>query len=106
MILVMYSTVKPIPLYFFFIMIRRPPRSTLFPYTTLFRSAPPRRHPRRSPRSPGFRAASAGCRHYPARRRRQESAAARALTISKRKRFTLKRTLHHKGHKGRTKVTK
>src|SRR5690242_21208630 len=27
---------------FFFLMIRRPPRSTLFPYTTLFRSnAPP-----------------------------------------------------------------
>src|SRR5476649_3044998 len=29
---------------FFFLMIRRPPRSTLFPYTTLFRS-PRRRHP-------------------------------------------------------------
>src|SRR3712207_7919769 len=29
---------------FFFLMIRRPPRSTLFPYTTLFRSYP------RSPR--------------------------------------------------------
>src|SRR3712207_7631256 len=29
-------------LFFFFLMIRRPPRSTLFPYTTLFRSA--RRH--------------------------------------------------------------
>src|SRR5262249_62189709 len=33
----------PFPLYipyifFFFLMIRRPPRSTLFPYTTLFRS--------------------------------------------------------------------
>src|SRR6266576_5397834 len=28
--------------YFFFLMIRRPPRSTLFPYTTLFRSS--RRH--------------------------------------------------------------
>src|SRR5687768_17973209 len=27
-------------LYFFFLMIRRPPRSTLFPYTTLFRSIP------------------------------------------------------------------
>src|SRR2546430_17128348 len=27
---------------FFFLMIRRPPRSTLFPYTTLFRSANPR----------------------------------------------------------------
>src|SRR5690242_21416375 len=25
----------------FFLMIRRPPRSTLFPYTTLFRSRPP-----------------------------------------------------------------
>src|SRR2546426_7389664 len=29
----------PFPL--FFLMIRRPPRSTLFPYTTLFRSARP-----------------------------------------------------------------
>src|SRR5882757_10885523 len=27
--------------HFFFLMIRRPPRSTLFPYTTLFRSPPP-----------------------------------------------------------------
>src|SRR5579864_1571884 len=27
------------PLFFFFLMIRRPPRSTLFPYTTLFRSS-------------------------------------------------------------------
>src|SRR6266496_5856122 len=38
----------------FFLMIRRPPRSTLFPYTTLFRSATPgegwtaRRDPRSS----------------------------------------------------------
>src|SRR2546429_6589054 len=30
-------------LFFFFLMIRRPPRSTLFPYTTLFRSASPHR---------------------------------------------------------------
>src|SRR2546422_3179352 len=28
--------------FFFFLMIRRPPRSTLFPYTTLFRSQGPR----------------------------------------------------------------
>src|SRR5437870_8386905 len=27
--------------FFFFLMIRRPPRSTLFPYTTLFRSFAP-----------------------------------------------------------------
>src|SRR5438105_5134064 len=31
-------------LFFFFLMIRRPPRSTLFPYTTLFRSAALRNH--------------------------------------------------------------
>src|SRR3712207_9451596 len=30
---------------FFFLMIRRPPRSTLFPYTTLFRSVSARRAP-------------------------------------------------------------
>src|SRR6266487_5109937 len=30
-------------LFFFFLMIRRPPRSTLFPYTTLFRSGRGRR---------------------------------------------------------------
>src|SRR6202044_1317766 len=29
-------------LHLFFLMIRRPPRSTLFPYTTLFRSSPTR----------------------------------------------------------------
>src|SRR5476651_2695030 len=32
--------VKMIASFFFFLMIRRPPRSTLFPYTTLFRSPP------------------------------------------------------------------
>src|SRR6266702_8098141 len=37
--LFMASSVRPPPLnFFFFLMIRRPPRSTLFPYTTLFRS--------------------------------------------------------------------
>src|SRR3989442_4484568 len=32
---------KPCLGFFFFLMIRRPPRSTLFPYTTLFRSQLP-----------------------------------------------------------------
>src|SRR5258708_36563915 len=32
-------TPEPPQLCFFFLMIRRPPRSTLFPYTTLFRSS-------------------------------------------------------------------
>src|SRR3712207_8869913 len=33
-------------------MIRRPPRSTLFPYTTLSRSPPADRHDARAPRDP------------------------------------------------------
>src|SRR2546430_13428204 len=40
--MVSLSTIAPLPqaffVCFFFLMIRRPPRSTLFPYTTLFRS--------------------------------------------------------------------
>src|SRR5438270_11932309 len=36
----MYSVVFYVFFLFFFLMIRRPPRSTLFPYTTLFRSCP------------------------------------------------------------------
>src|SRR3974390_3700027 len=32
------SCLLPLSFLFFFLMIRRPPRSTLFPYTTLFRS--------------------------------------------------------------------
>src|SRR5256885_15226813 len=35
-----FSTPEHIDVFFFFLMIRRPPRSTLFPYTTLFRSPP------------------------------------------------------------------
>src|SRR2546426_5810743 len=33
-----YALVRLFLVFFFFLMIRRPPRSTLFPYTTLFRS--------------------------------------------------------------------
>src|SRR3712207_8720389 len=43
--------------YFFFLMIRRPPRSTLFPYTTLFRSLRPLRAA--SARALGERASAA-----------------------------------------------
>src|SRR3712207_8663962 len=66
---------------FFFLMIRRPPRSTLFPYTTLFRSLPARpprpeykstdRHPPcrgQSPVLPGFRPAG----HQPQMGRSEE----------------------------------
>src|SRR5256885_5317216 len=42
---------------FFFLMIRRPPRSTLFPYTTLFRSPPA---PRGSARSSSAQSGAPG----------------------------------------------
>src|SRR6266702_5566965 len=54
--------------FFFFLMIRRPPRSTLFPYTTLFRSAPARRTTR-SGRPP---ATCPRCPRRPASRRSEE----------------------------------
>src|SRR5258705_2188195 len=47
-------------------MIRRPPRSTLFPYTTLFRSPA-----LRSALRPSFAAGTGRDRQYPARRDRQ-----------------------------------
>src|SRR5256886_12379912 len=55
--------------FFFFLMIRRPPRSTLFPYTTLFRSLV-RRHldavrPARSAAQPPQRAPARVSRHVP-----------------------------------------
>src|SRR5215211_8465723 len=38
-VIVLFMTLRKLILHaFFFLMIRRPPRSTLFPYTTLFRS--------------------------------------------------------------------
>src|SRR5438067_11715020 len=47
--------------FLFFLMIRRPPRSTLFPYTTLFRSAPRR--------SGACAVRSSGCTARPRNRR-------------------------------------
>src|SRR5437764_5552519 len=68
---------------FFFLMIRRPPLSTLFPYTTLFRSLfalalahkvlePPDRGWRRGPASIVTAAAFAGLRSVPAESARSE----------------------------------
>src|SRR5688572_31463500 len=44
--------------FFFFLMIRRPPRSTLFPYTTLFRSRGP-------PAAPSSTRSRRRSRHFP-----------------------------------------
>src|SRR5688572_31774292 len=48
---------------FFFLMLRRPPRSTLFPYTTLFRSAAPRARDGHRREAAGARRADARPRH-------------------------------------------
>src|SRR5256885_15037318 len=45
-----YGCARPALSPFFFLMIRRPPRSTLFPYTTLFRSRLPALRLRRAAR--------------------------------------------------------
>src|SRR5256886_14971485 len=77
---------------FFFLMIRRPPRSTLFPYTTLFRSAsrgsPPgatqsRSNPPQRPR-PGARGARPARRAPPTLPGRQGRAAAGRRAPSRR----------------------
>src|SRR5258705_9423606 len=47
-------------------MIRRPPRSTLFPYTTLFRSLPATPRCARSPAPPGLRQTSPAPTPWPA----------------------------------------
>src|SRR2546422_8453295 len=56
-------------LFFFFLMIRRPPRSTLFPYTTLFRSGDPAR---RAPACTSARYRWTACRGRPTRPRPRE----------------------------------
>src|SRR5438876_3790038 len=56
--------------YFFFLMIRRPPRSTLFPYTTLFRSCSFDPRANSSPPSADHRLRSPLCSSQPSRDRK------------------------------------
>src|SRR5476649_2743390 len=68
-------------IFFFFLMIRRPPRSTLFPYTTLFRSSTrpsSTTYCSRSPRSTWATAGSRTCRTTPRCRSRADAADRRA----------------------------
>src|SRR3712207_9023044 len=57
---------------YYYLMIRRPPRSTLFPYTTLFLSMPNQRHPggatwsRAAPRRSDAAICHAAGQHLPA----------------------------------------
>src|SRR2546426_366602 len=78
---VLLTAVRLSLLVFFFLMIRRPPRSTLFPYTTLFRSAHARgaRPPGAGARRSGRGELPAARARAPERRRRAASRARRAL---------------------------
>src|SRR5687767_15205124 len=59
-------------------MIRRPPRSTLFPYTTLFRSSPPERKEKNIPwlRHRIFSQVGEGSQHAHSHKRRFERSVA------------------------------
>src|SRR2546422_1727303 len=59
-------------MFFFFLMIRRPPRSTLFPYTTLFRSSATDRASSQKFRHSAFPAAAAPILGFPVTSRSEE----------------------------------
>src|SRR5216684_6728170 len=52
MLTLVFSYLATVLFIFFFLMIRRPPRSTLFPYTTLFRPPSPVAPSRTNPSRP------------------------------------------------------
>src|SRR5688572_33325446 len=54
----LHSVYVLVEIFFYFLMIRRPPRSTLFPYTTLFRSC----RGRGGRRAPAHRGGRGRCR--------------------------------------------
>src|SRR5438093_13072609 len=60
MLMYVHSPICRLVSFFFFLMIRRPPRSTLFPYTTLFRSLDGRLHPAQHPGVPAQPVGPAG----------------------------------------------
>src|SRR5439155_19874414 len=48
------TPLPPLPILFFSLMLLQPPSSTLFPYTTLFRSPPPVSEPVPEPKKSGL----------------------------------------------------
>src|SRR5688572_31138738 len=79
-------------LVFFFLMIRRPPRSTLFPYTTLFRSL--RRSDAHAPRRFGVgdaRARRGRSEEHTSELQSQSNLVCRLL-LEKKKKYSLRRS--------------
>src|SRR5215469_18078262 len=96
---------------FFFLMIRRPPRSTLFPYTTLFRSRPGRPIQRRyrqhvPPAGRGVAHGRAGGRRRDRKSTRLNSSHVEisyAVFCLKKKKKKLKQNILHKKKKKKSK---
>src|SRR6266511_3517252 len=82
-VLVVSVTVCNVFLLFFFLMIRRPPRSTLFPYTTLFRSRRTCRSPARGRRTRGVRAGSSRSEEHTSELQSRENLVCRLLLEKK-----------------------
>src|SRR6266511_287230 len=84
--------------FFFFLMIRRPPRSTLFPYTTLFRS-------RRRPRGRPARSAPAGDRCAGTRSRRSSRSEEHTSELQSRENLVCRLLLEKKKNKNKDIIT-
>src|SRR2546430_16911824 len=87
----------------FFLMIRRPPRSTLFPYASLFRSpprpsSPPPRSGRR--RRPPKGSPSPPPRPPPASRRSEERRVGKSVDLGGRRIIKKKNRLHCESQEG------
>src|SRR5262252_9917374 len=82
---------------FFFLMIRRPPRSTLFPYTTLFRSGPPPRCTGGGTRPPAVR--TPGPDRKSTRLNSSHTVISYAVFCLKKKRNDIRHTIHKKKKK-------
>src|SRR6266511_6013056 len=70
---------------FFFLMIRRPPRSTLFPYTTLFRSYRLTGRPWMQPGNPGTNGAPVRSEEHTSELQSRENLVCRLLLEKKKK---------------------
>src|SRR5215203_3740338 len=80
--------------FFFFLMIRRPPRSTLFPHTTLFRSPTGRASADPPPRTPGARRAGRRSEEHTSELQSRQYLVCRLLLEKKKK--TPKSLSYHK----------
>src|SRR6478736_9528766 len=80
--------------FFFFLMIRRPPRSTLFPYTTLFRSGLPRGSCSPPPTSPAPSRAWPRSEEHTSELQSQSNLVCRLLLEKKNKKSNRIRTEH------------